>query len=163
MELRYTSLVVSWRCQLLHKVELNVPEPGKQEGVFRFLRHACPNVEHLTLYLSDLKVRQAIRAVRITYEKYKKTETIWRLRPPKHRGWTRIYEAQRAVHAEYWTTHESTLEALGGLLRLETLVLRFAKVPGVPCPKDFAFMRTEGARRGEARGGSGGGIEDVDA
>ncbi|KAG0027632.1 hypothetical protein BGZ81_005438 [Podila clonocystis] len=162
MNLRYLTLAASSRCLHLHEVELNVPA-GKQEGVFQFLKHACPNVEHLTLHLSELKVRQAVRAMRVTHETYKKTETTWRPRAPKHRRWTCTYLVHRPVHTDYWTTHESTLEALGGLLRLETLVLMCAKVPGVLCPKDFAFMRTEGARRGEARGGSGCGIEGGDA
>ncbi|KAG0351239.1 hypothetical protein BG005_009297 [Podila minutissima] len=165
MERRHTSLVASWRCLHLREVELYVPDAGRQEGVFRFLRHACPSVEHLTLHLSELKVRQADKATRVTYEKYTETVSRWRPRAPKHRCMSWTHEAQRAIHTKYWMTHESTLEALGGLSRLETLVLRCAKVPGVLCPKDFEFLRTAGAGRGGGggRSSSGGDIEGVNA
>ncbi|KAG0089138.1 hypothetical protein BGZ92_005244 [Podila epicladia] len=165
MERRHTSLVVSWRCLHLREVELNVSDVGRQEGVFQFVRHACPNVEHLTLHLSELKVGQAGKAQRVTYEKYTETILCWRPRAPKHRRESWTYERQRAIHTEFWMTHESTLEALSGLLRLETLVVRCAKVPGVLCPKDFEFLRTAGASRGGGRGGnvSGGDIEGMNA
>ncbi|KAG0045252.1 hypothetical protein BGZ83_009508 [Gryganskiella cystojenkinii] len=154
----YLSLKTSWRCLHLREVELSVQDIARQEGVFRYLRYACPNVEHLTLYLSELRIGQAERAVKVTYESYKHRAPgpNWCGRLPLHRRWRErgIYMAHREVRTEYWTKKEGTLWALGGLLRLETLVLRCQSVKGVLCPKDFKFMRIPAARQG-GRGGNG--------
>ncbi|KAF9991504.1 hypothetical protein BGZ80_005650 [Entomortierella chlamydospora] len=152
---QYISLKTSWRCLHLREIELSVPDVARQEGVFRYLRYACPNVEHLTLYLFELRIGQAEPAVQVTYETYKHRALgrNWCGRLPLHRLWRErgIYTARREVCTEYWTKKDSTLWALGGLLRLETLVLRCQNVKGVLCPKDFKFMQI---RRG-GRGGSG--------
>ncbi|KAG0293577.1 hypothetical protein BGZ96_002622 [Linnemannia gamsii] len=160
---QYLSLRTSWRCLNLRKVDLVVLEVERQKDVFRHLTYACPNVEHLTLHLSELRIGQDELTVQVTYENYLKRgfKLNWyrRSRLPLHRLMRRTGRyygciASRTIRTEHWTTYEGTLWALGGMSRLETLVLRCQNVKGVLCPKDFNFMRIP-ATSGRGKGGRG--------
>ncbi|KAG0043130.1 hypothetical protein BGZ83_011803 [Gryganskiella cystojenkinii] len=73
------------------------------------------------------------------------------------------------IETEYWTKEKSMsmLPALGGLVRLEVLVLNCNDVAGILCPQDFKFMWATTAslgsgERGEGRGERPGGRRSRD-
>lgn len=144
---RHQHLSSSWRCPRLRILELRIGTAKKEvsaevyEDVFRFLGHACPNLEQLTLHLNTLWVGQEYQVEGTATEL-----RTWTGRDHRTHSWNQL------VKVLVWQESIQVFQKLGRLNRLERLIVHVKKVPGVLCPSDFAFLRGAGNKGREKDG-----------
>ncbi|KAF9347735.1 hypothetical protein BGX26_000804 [Mortierella sp. AD094] len=138
----------SWRCPRLRVLKLSMSRSTtatEDADVFRFLAHACPNLEELYLNLGTLRVGQEEMIVK-TNEAHRTVK------------WTLIRRYKRSTYTErlkeenmscVWQEHKNVFRMLGQLRRLEKLEVRVDTVPGVLYPSHFAFLRDSNNGRGD--------------
>lgn len=140
--IRYqSSLSSSWRCPHLRVLELGLPyytSVKQEEDVFRFLLHACPNLQELSLHLGTLRVGQE-GLEKVTHKEFY-TETVTISRRHK-RPYTFTETRAEYVATEVWKEEKNTFCLLGRLSRLERLHVSVGLVPGVLYLSTFAFLR----------------------
>ncbi|KAG0088468.1 hypothetical protein BGZ93_010388 [Podila epicladia] len=144
---RHQPLWNTWRCPRLRVLELRVGTAKKEvsaevyEDVFRFLGHACPNLEQLTLHLNTLWVGQERQI-----ESTRKELRTWTGPDNCTHSWHQV------VTVLVWQESIQVFQRLGRLNRLERLIVHVKSVPGVLCPSDFAFLRGAGNKAREQDG-----------
>lgn len=151
MSRRHQHTASSWRCPRLRVLELMIGTTNQEvsaegyEDVFRFLGHACPNLDQLTLHLKDLWVGQDIQ--------FEQTTKEFRTRTFKHYFKGQLssytYSGYEDIKTTVWKESTNAFRMLGRLKRLERLFVNVDKVPGVLCPSHFAFLRGVGNRSRE--------------
>ncbi|KAG0375261.1 hypothetical protein BGX24_009329 [Mortierella sp. AD032] len=130
----------SWRCPQLRILELMTRYHAtvqEDETLFRFLVHACPNLEELSLHLSTLRVGQEELIVTTREEIRTVTRTTTRRRNPPS---TYIETWTEEVKTEEWHGHKNIFCLLGRLAWLKRLYVHVEDVPGVLYPSHFAFL-----------------------
>ncbi|KAK3815538.1 MAG: hypothetical protein J3R72DRAFT_498201 [Linnemannia gamsii] len=130
----------SWRCPQLRILELGTRSHAtvqEDEAVFRFLVHACPNLEELSLHLSTLRVGQEELIVTTREEIRTVTRTTTRRRNPPS---TYIETWTEEVKTEEWLGHKNIFCLLGRLAWLKRLNVHVEDVPGILYPSHFAFL-----------------------
>ncbi|KFH73022.1 hypothetical protein MVEG_00247 [Podila verticillata NRRL 6337] len=154
MSRRHQHLASSWRCPRLRVLELRIGTAKQEvsaegyEDVFRFLGHAFPNLDQLTLHLDALWVGQEIQIEHTTREL--RTMTFENNFKGQLSSYTRSWHED--VKTKVWQESPNALRMLGRLSRLERLIVYVNKVPGVLCPSHFAFLRGAGYRGREQDG-----------
>ncbi|KAF9370469.1 hypothetical protein CPC16_003693 [Podila verticillata] len=154
MSRRHQHLASSWRCPRLRVLELRIGTAKQEvsaegyEDVFRFLGHAFPNLDQLTLHLDALWVGQEIQIEHTTREL--RTMTFENNFKGQLSSYTRSWHED--VKTKVWQGSPNALRMLGRLSRLERLIVYVNKVPGVLCPSHFAFLRGAGYRGREQDG-----------
>ncbi|KAF8929516.1 hypothetical protein BGZ52_002129, partial [Haplosporangium bisporale] len=154
MSRRHQHLASSWRCPRLRVLELRIGTAKQEvsaegyEDVFRFLGHAFPNLDQLTLHLDALWVGQEIQIEHTTREL--RTMTFENNFKGQLSSYTRSWH--KDVKTKVWQESPNALRMLGRLSRLERLIVYVNKVPGVLCPSHFAFLRGAGYRGREQDG-----------
>lgn len=141
---RHQHLSSSWRCPRLRILELRIGAAKAEvsaegyENVFRFLGHACPLLEQLTLHLNTLWVGQETQVETTRTERQTRTEYwIWHKKPISEYTYSRDVNVKVLV----WQKNIQALRKLGRLGRLERLIVHVKNIPEVLCPSDFAFLR----------------------
>ncbi|KAG0020632.1 hypothetical protein BGZ82_011536, partial [Podila clonocystis] len=120
MSRRQQHLSSSWRCPRLQVLELRIGTAKQEvsadgyEDVFRFLGHACPNVEQITLHLNTLWVGQETQVEATQMEP--RTGTDYR-RWPNHRTPRGTYSWNVEVKVLVWKKSIQAFQQLGRLNR----------------------------------------------